>query len=101
MLAHMMFANVAGEEFLISEDDALKIATAWCGVRRHYGGIGFDPKHAAIFGLVTAVGTVHVPRLRQRLARKRAEAEAARIADAAEKMASGSTVVPMPGSGRG
>lgn len=95
MLGHMMLANIAGHEMMCSEAEALRIATAWVGFRRHYGGMGFDPKHQAIMALAIAVVSVEAPKIRNRLARKRAEAEAEQVAEQARNLAPGGTVVPL------
>lgn len=95
MLAHMVLANVAGHELICTEDEALRIATAWVGFRRHYGGMGFDPKHQAIAALAIAVVSVEAPKLRNRMARRKAEAEAEQVNEAARNLAPGGTVVPL------
>lgn len=95
MLAHMMLANVMGSEMLCTESEALRIATAWIGFRRQYGGFLLDPKHQAIGALLVALGTVEIPKLRQRMARRRAEVNAATIEQAARDQAPGGTVVPI------
>lgn len=101
MLAHMMLANLAGQEMFCTEAEALRIATAWVGLRRHYGGFGIDPKHRAIFALVAAIGSVEVPKLRARLARQKAEREEADVQRAARDMAPGGTVVQLGPAQRG
>lgn len=100
MLGHMFLANIAGEEFAITEEEAMKIAVAWVGLRRHYGGIGFDPKHQALFAFMAAVGYVELPRVRNRLARQKAEREQARVNSAAADLAGGGTVVALDPEGR-
>lgn len=104
MLAHMMLANVMGHEMACTEAEALRIATAWVGLRRHYGGFGIDPKHQAIGALIVALASVEAPKLRNRMARKRAEADQDRINKAARDQAPGGTVIPLdptqrPGTG--
>lgn len=101
MLGHMMIANLLGEEMACTEPEALKLATAYVNLRKHYGGVGFDPKTMALITAATVVLTVEAPKVQALLARKKAMREAARVTEEAERLAGGSTVVPLDPTGMG
>lgn len=101
MLAHMMMANVLGDEMNCTEQEALKLATAYVNLRKHYGGVGLDPKTMALITAATVVVTVEGPKVQAMLARKKATREAMQVAAEAERLGGGSTVVPLDPSGMG
>lgn len=101
MLGHMMLANVLGHEMLCSEAEALRIATAYCNLRKHYPALPIDPKTLAWLTMAGALAWVEAPKLRDVAARKRAEREDAKVNRAAAAQAGGGTVVPLDPSQRG
>lgn len=100
----MMVANVLGQEMVCTEAEALRIATAYVGLRRHYGSLGIDPKTQAIIAMGIVIVSVEAPKVQAMLRRKRAEAEVAKVNAEAERQSGGGTVVPInpgerPGTG--
>lgn len=99
MFFHMMAANKF-PEMAITEPEALELARAYVGWRKHYGYTLVDPKTEALLTLIIAfvlIEGTRIGRVAKRVGdEKRRAAEAARAA----KAHPGGTVVPLhAGSG--
>jgi hypothetical protein len=95
MLGHMMLANVLGPEMTCDEAEALRIATAYVNLRKHYPALPIDPKTMAWITLGITAISVEGPKFRAMAERKRMQRDADKVAAEAARQAPGGTVVQL------